>query len=78
MKAAVAAMSPAERRATAFGTFNLSFGLFWFAGSALMGWLYGVSLMWLVVFSITVQLLAVGLLTLVVRAAPKEMERIII
>lgn len=71
MKAAVAALSPVERRATAFGTFNLSFGLFWFAGSALMGWLYGVSLMGLVVFSIAVQLLAVGLLAWVVRALPR-------
>ncbi|QGU33925.1 MFS transporter [Thermochromatium tepidum ATCC 43061] len=71
MKAAVAALSPVERRATAFGTFNLSFGLFWFSGSALMGWLYGVSLMGLVVFSIAVQLLAVGLLAWVVRALPR-------
>ncbi|MCK7578151.1 MAG: MFS transporter [Chromatiales bacterium] len=48
------------------------FGLFWFAGSALMGWLYGVSLMWLVVFSIAVQLLAVGLLAWAARALPGE------
>lgn len=72
MKAAVAAMSPGERRATAFGTFNLSFGLFWFAGSALMGWLYGVSLTWLVVFSIAIQLLAVVLLAWVARATRGE------
>jgi MFS family permease len=74
MKAAVAAMSPVQWRGTAFGTFNLSFGLFWFAGSALMGWLYGVSLTWLVGFSVLVQLLAVVLLAGVVRDMPREDE----
>lgn len=31
--------SPA-RRATAYGVFNLVYGVAWFGGSALMGWLY--------------------------------------
>lgn len=67
MKAAVAAMSPAERRGTAFGLFNGYFGVFWFLGSALMGLLYDVSLPALIVFSIGVQLAALPLLYLVVR-----------
>lgn len=67
MKAAVAAMTPAARRGTAFGTFNMSFGIFWFVGSALMGVLYDRSLPALAVFSVIAQLLAVPLLLAVVR-----------
>ena len=61
-KAAVASMAPAERRGTAFGIFNMSFGIFWFVGSAIMGVLYDVSIPALVIFSILVQLLAVPFL----------------
>jgi len=61
-KAAVKSMSPAERRGTAFGIFNMSFGVAWFAGSAVMGILYDVSIPALVAFSVLVQLLAVPFL----------------
>ena len=62
MRAAVAGMVPAARRGTAYGVFNTGYGLLWFAGSALMGVLYDVSLPALIVFSVIVQLLAVPLL----------------
>ena len=52
-------MVPAARRGTAYGVFNTGYGLLWFAGSALMGVLYDVSLPALIVFSVIVQLLAV-------------------
>jgi len=42
--------------------FNSGYGLFWFAGSALMGVLYDVSLPALIAFSVLAQLLAVPLL----------------
>jgi hypothetical protein len=42
--------------------FNSGYGLLWFAGSALMGVLYDVSLPALIVFSVLAQLLAVPLL----------------
>jgi MFS family permease len=66
-KAVVASMSPVERRGTAFGIFNMSFGIFWFVGSALMGFLYDVSIPALVIFSILVQLLAVPFLIVVAK-----------
>ena len=44
MPAAVAAMIPAERRAGAYGVFTTIFGVAWFLGSALQGWLYGISI----------------------------------
>jgi len=73
MKAVVAAMTPAARRGTAFGTFNMSFGIFWFLGSALMGVLYDHSRPALVIFSVAVELLAVLLLVVVMgSAAPND------
>jgi len=44
MAAAIATMVPTERRARAYGLFTAAFGLFWFLGSILLGWLYDVSL----------------------------------
>ncbi len=67
MKAAVASMSPADRRGTAFGTFNMNFGIFWFLGSALMGALYDRSIPALILFSVSFQLLAIPLLVAVSR-----------
>jgi MFS family permease len=59
LKAEIAEMVPPERRGTAFGTFNTAYGLFWFAGSAMMGYLYDFSLKGLIIFSVTTQLIAV-------------------
>jgi MFS family permease len=59
LRAAVAEMSDPERRSTAYGIFNVGYGLAWFAGSALMGVLYDVSSPALVVFSLLLQTLAV-------------------
>jgi MFS family permease len=67
MRAAVAGMVPAARRGTAYGVFNSGYGLLWFAGSALMGVLYDVSLPALIAFSMGAQLLAVLVLFLVGR-----------
>ncbi|MBY0349207.1 MAG: MFS transporter [Hydrotalea flava] len=62
VKATVAHFIPPEKRGTAFGIFNAVFGLFWFAGSAFMGYLYDDSIPILVAFSIIAQLIAVVLL----------------
>jgi MFS-type transporter involved in bile tolerance (Atg22 family) len=56
MRAAVAEMTPPERRGSAYGVFNAAYGACWFAGSALMGVLYGVDARWLVRFSVLAQL----------------------
>ena len=63
--AAVAPMVPSQRRASAYGLFTGGYGLFWFLGSALMGVLYGASLVAVVLFSVVAQLAAVPLLFLV-------------
>ena len=74
MRAAIAGMIPADRRGTAYGVFNTGYGVFWFAGSALMGYLYDISITSLVAFSIVAQLISVPLLTLVARRQDVEMS----
>jgi MFS family permease len=61
LKAVLSAMVPAQKRGTAFGVYDTGFGLAWFAGSAIMGVLYDKSILALVVFSATLQLLALPL-----------------
>jgi MFS family permease len=47
-----------NKRGSAFGAFNLAYGVLWFLGSLTMGVLYDYSLMALVVFGIAAQLIA--------------------
>ncbi|MBK8985072.1 MAG: MFS transporter [Chloroflexi bacterium] len=62
MRAAVAGMVSPDRRGSAYGVFNTGYGLAWFAGSALMGVLYDISLPALIAFSVLSQLAAVPVL----------------
>jgi MFS family permease len=62
MRAAVAVMVPRDRRGTAYGIFNTGYGLFWFLGSALLGILYGVSLVAVAAVSTGLQLASIPLL----------------
>jgi MFS family permease len=50
--AAVAAMVPVERRPSAYGLFTAAYGIFWFLGSAAIGFLYDVSIQAAVVFCV--------------------------
>lgn len=61
MRAAVASMIPPDRRATAYGLLNAAYGVAWFVGSALMGWLYDFSHPTLIAFSVLCQAAAVPL-----------------
>ena len=67
MRAVIAGMVSADRRATAYGIFNAGFGVFWFLGSALMGILYDRSIFSLMLFSMVLQLASLPLLLLVGR-----------
>ena len=58
LRAALANVIPAHRRAYGFGLFALVFGAFWFAGSALMGLLYDYNVTYLALFSAAAELLA--------------------
>ncbi len=68
LRAAVGVLVPLERRGTAFGVFNTAYGLAWFAGSALMGILYGISIAYLIAFGALCQLAAMAVLVPLVRA----------
>jgi MFS family permease len=57
--AAVTPMVPAQRRASAYGLFTAGYGIFWFVGSAAIGFLYERSISWTVAFCVISQLLAV-------------------
>jgi MFS family permease len=75
LKAEIANLIPANKRGVAFGTFNAAYGLFWFAGSALMGYLYDFSLNGLIAFSIATQLIAAAIIFyfISIRSRPNEL-----
>jgi predicted MFS family arabinose efflux permease len=64
LKATVAKIIPSERRGSGFGVFDTGFGIAWFAGSAIMGLLYDRSIPALVIFSVSLQLLALPVLVM--------------
>jgi MFS family permease len=59
MRAAVADLIPAQKRATGFGLFHMAFGVAWLAGSALLGLLYQRDPRVMVAFAVGIQALAV-------------------
>lgn len=72
IRAVVTDITPADRRATAYGLFNAGFGFAWFAGSSLMGILYGKTITGMVVFSVLAQLASLPLLYIVRRRLATE------
>lgn len=61
LKAAVTSMVPKTSRATGYGIFEFSFGIFWFLGSWLLGVLYDLSLPTMILVSVLTQLAAIPL-----------------
>lgn len=61
LKAAVSGMVPKQSRATGYGIFECSFGVFWFLGSWILGSLYDVSKVAMVIVSMAAQLAAIPL-----------------
>lgn len=57
--AAVTPMVPGQHRAAAFGLFTAGYGIFWFIGSAAIGFIYDHSVAWTITFCMVSQLLAV-------------------
>jgi MFS family permease len=58
LKAILSGIVAKEKRSTAFGVFDTGFGIAWFLGSALMGFLYDKSIPALITFSVVLQLTA--------------------
>ena len=61
LKAVVTSMVPKDSRATGYGIFECSFGIFWFLGSWIMGVLYDLSIPAMVAVSVIAQLAAIPL-----------------
>ena len=69
MRAAIADLTPVERRGFAYGIFNAAYGVSWFLGSALMGLLYELSINYLILFAVVMELTSIPLFFAVKRAA---------
>jgi MFS family permease len=69
MRAAIADLTPVERRGFAYGIFNTAYGASWFLGAALMGLLYELSINHLILFAVVMELISIPLLFVVRRAA---------
>ncbi|MGI6736229.1 MAG: MFS transporter [Anaerovoracaceae bacterium] len=72
LKAAVTTMVPKSSRATGYGIFECSFGIFWFLGSWLLGVLYDVSIPAMIILSVVTQLASVPFYFLSSAAAEKD------
>ncbi len=64
LKALLTPLIPPGKRSSGFGLFDTAFGIAWFAGSALMGFLYDKSIIAVVVFSVVLQVAALPLFVL--------------
>ncbi len=67
MRAIVGTMVAANKRASAYGIFNMGYGIAWFLGSAAMGLIYDISIPWTVVFIVVLQLASLPWLFLVTK-----------
>lgn len=69
MRAAIADLTSVERRGFAYGVFNTALGAGWLLGGALMGPLYELSVNYLILFAVIMELISIPLFFLVKRAA---------
>lgn len=59
MRAFAADLVHKDKRGTGYGMLNIWFGISWFLGSALMGYLYDISMTSMIVFSLAIQWAAI-------------------
>lgn len=74
LKSAVTTIIPKESRAMGFGVFETIFGLFWFIGSWLMGYLYDVNISYMVMLSIGMQLLSIPCLYVTMKLEKENLD----
>lgn len=70
MRAGIAELVPSSHRASGYGVFNTGFGIAWFIGSTVMGFLYDWNIILLVAFSLLLQFLSIPVF-LMIRAKTK-------
>jgi len=59
MRAAIADITPIEKRGSAYGIFNTIYGLAWLVGGGLMGLFYEVAIGYLILFSVSLEVISV-------------------
>ncbi len=59
MRSSIAVMTSVNVRGRAYGVLNTAYGVSWFAGSVIMGYLYGISILYLVIFSVVIQIVSI-------------------
>jgi MFS family permease len=69
IRAAIADLTSISRRGFAYGIFNAIYGGSWFVGSALMGMFYDISLVYLFVFVVVMELISLPIFFMVKKAA---------
>jgi MFS family permease len=67
MRAAIADLTPIERRGFAYGIFNTMYGAGWGLGGIVMGQLYGHSINSLILFAVVMELISIPLFLMVRR-----------
>lgn len=72
MRAIIANMVSSNKRGSAYGIFNMGFGISWFLGSLLMGILYDISIPLLVLFSVVTQSVAIIFLYIVMKRLDRK------
>lgn len=61
LRAAIADLTASAHRGLAYGLFNTLYGAAWFAGNAIIGWLYGLSPALILVYIAAIEALALAL-----------------
>ncbi|HUK22545.1 MAG TPA: MFS transporter [Gemmatimonadales bacterium] len=72
MAAAIAPLVASNRRATAYGVFTAGYVVFWFLGSALLGWLYDHSIGATVAAAVALELAAIPFFLVADRLTKKQ------
>lgn len=69
MRAAIADLTHISKRGFAYGIFNTAYGLAWLIGSVSMGFLYGISIIYVGVFVIALELISLPVFFLIGKKA---------
>jgi len=65
MRAAIADLTPIGHRGFAYGIFNTVYGASWFFGSTLMGLMYDLSISYLILFVVVMEVISIPVFFLV-------------
>ncbi len=67
MRAAIADLTPIRKRGSAYGIFNTAYGLSWLFGGVIMGFLYDISIIYLILFVALMEMISVPVFFMIKR-----------